>query len=111
MGMHGAMQDQAISVDLTTNCMSVGGAEIRLKRQEAELAFALVKRMPGGASKDDLISALWGVTECREPVIAIRTVINGLRRKTEAHGVKIETVYAIGYRMLPAKDQAVQHAA
>lgn len=98
--MHGAMHDQSISVDLTTNCITIGATEIKLTPQQSELALVLLKAMPGGARKAAIILALWGNFERENPDAHIKVLASYLRRKLAPHGISIDCVHSIGYRMV-----------
>lgn len=108
------MQDQPIRVDLTTNRITIGATEIQLPRQEAELAYTLAKEMPRGARKAQIIIALWGSSEGRDPDVHIRVVVCRLRRMLKAHGIEIKNIVDVGYRMVLTESQpirAMRHAA
>lgn len=112
--MHGAMHDQSINVDLSSNCITIKGKEIQLPRQEAELAFTLAKEMPRGARYAQIIIALWGSSEGRSPNTHIRVLVCRLRRILKPYGVEIKNMVDVGYRMVLAENapiQALRHAA
>jgi DNA-binding response OmpR family regulator len=107
--MFGVMGQQGINVNLTTNCITIGGTEIQLQPLEAELAYVLANAMPNGARHDSIISAVWGTEEKTNPGAHVKVLASKLRRKLTPHGVYINNVHSVGYRMVHA--EAVRRAA
>jgi len=84
-------------------CATLDGAPLELTRTEFDLLYFLL-RHPGRAfSRNYLLDAVWGT----HYVAGDRSVDNAilrLRRKLGGLGDAIETVWGVGYRLLPAND-------
>lgn len=92
--------DLFISVDLDTNVISIGGVDIILWKQQAEIANLLWKAMPSGVRHGLLIETLWPRDEPEDPEGTIKVIICKLRHKLAGHPVRVDAVYSVGYRML-----------
>lgn len=94
----------ALRLDPAAYRATLSGAALDLTRTEFELLHLLL-RNPGRAfSRTYLLDAVWGASY----VAGDRSVDNAvlrLRRKLGALGDAIETVWGVGYRLLPAAPQ------
>lgn len=88
-----------LSLNPVTCCVTVGGRELSLTRQEYALLYALMLTPDRTVSREELLRTAWGY----QSMGTTRTVdvhVQRLRRKLGPDS--IETIYKLGYRMKTA---------
>lgn len=89
------------SVDLRTNTLKVGEAEVRVQPQAAEIAEAIACGHPFPVSRDTIGRFIYGhATRPVEWKESVRVRIAHLRKVLRKHGVGIECLYKRGYRVV-----------
>jgi DNA-binding response OmpR family regulator len=86
-----------VRVDRRTRSCFVDGELVPVTRREFDLLERLVREPGSVVSKDELLDAVWGVEEARDPNL-VEVYVSYLRRKLGRD--RIETVRGIGYRMV-----------
>jgi DNA-binding response OmpR family regulator len=98
-----------ITIDPRAHTVSVGGRNVDLSPREFDLLHALVAEAGRVVSADALLARVWGAEYTGEPQV-VYVHIRWLREKLEDNPDKpsrIITVRGVGYKLKPAKSQAV----
>ena len=86
-----------VRVDRRTRSCFVDGELVPLTRREFDLLERLMREPGSVVAKDELLDAVWGADEARDPNL-VEVYVSYLRRKLGRD--RIETVRGIGYRMV-----------
>ena len=86
-----------LEVDVRRRTCLVDGVLVPLSRREFDLLERLLREPGTVVGKDELLDAVWGVDEARDPNL-VEVYVSYLRRKIGRE--RIETVRGIGYRMV-----------
>ncbi len=89
-------------VDLDKREVTVGDQRVRLRTREFELLAALAQNAEIVLSRDQLLENVWGYEYAGET----RTVdvhVNHLRDKLSDCDAEIETVWGVGYKLVPPR--------
>ena len=78
-----------------------------LTKLEHDLLSALVRVAPRVRSKEKLLTDLYQLSNDEPEIKIIDVVVCKLRKKLNPLNVKIETVWGVGYRMVPASSRRV----
>ncbi len=98
---------EALVIDLASNEARRLGCSVRLPPARAELLFAIQRKYPEAASRNELMTALYGATEDHDfSERAIDAYVTRLRANVGPLGVRILNVYGTGYR-LAFEDRAI----
>lgn len=88
-----------VHVNLDWNALYRGDREVGLTQQEAELAFILVRRMPGVVERDTMVRQLWGNQEPNNARTHVNVVIYRLRKKLRRVSIDIVNHWNQGFSM------------
>lgn len=91
-----------LTVDLDKREVTVGAERVRLRTREFDLPAALAQNLEIVLSRDQLLENVWGYEYAGET----RTVdvhVNNLRDKLAGSEAEIETVWAVGYKLVPPR--------
>lgn len=83
-----------VTIDLDSFTATVDGETVKLNKKEFELLKVLVLNQGKVLTREKLLSAVWGYDSAET-----RTLDNHIARLRKA-GVKIETVFGVGYKLL-----------
>ena len=86
-----------LRVDRRTRSCFVDGDLVPLSRREFDVLARLLREPGSVVAKDELLDAVWGVDEARDPNL-VEVYVSYLRRKLGRE--HIETVRGIGYRVV-----------
>lgn len=89
-------------VDLDKREVTVGEERVRLRTREFDLLGALAQNLEIVLSRDQLLENVWGYEYAGET----RTVdvhVNHLREKLAGSEAEIETVWGVGYKLVPPR--------
>ena len=86
-----------LRVDRRTRSCFVDDQLVPLSRREFDLLERLVREPGSVVAKDELLDAVWGADEARDPNL-VEVYVSYLRRKLGRH--RIETVRGVGYRVV-----------
>ena len=86
-----------LRVDRRTRSCFVDGDLVPLSRREFDVLARLLREPGSVVAKDELLDAVWGVDEARDPNL-VEVYVSYLRRKLGRD--RIETVRGIGYRVV-----------
>ncbi|MEZ4502183.1 MAG: response regulator transcription factor [Dehalococcoidia bacterium] len=106
----GAVSVGDITLDPASRDVTVAGARVRLRQREFDLLEAFLRHPNVVLDRERLLSMVWGDDYYGDP----RTIdvhVAWLRDKLSAAEPKIETVWGVGYKLVPpAVDPAVSEA-
>jgi DNA-binding response OmpR family regulator len=87
----GPLGENQIAIDLTSNTLAAGWLKkpIKLMPTCAELAYALIERMPEAVLIPDLASSIWGTKSPDSALGLIRNNVMRLRKSLLGAGLEI----------------------
>jgi DNA-binding response OmpR family regulator len=91
-----------LALDSVTREVSVGSVQPRLTATELALLEILMQRSPAIVSRRSLALAAWNEEADALGSNTLDVHLARLRAKVAASGAKIESVRALGYRVVPA---------
>ncbi len=96
-----AVPENKVLIDYSSNFVTYNGITIYASRNEIDLLGFLLARTPRAVTHDEMMHAVWGNSEPDTALKSIQVMICVLRKKlTPEMGLKIETVYRRGYRLV-----------
>jgi DNA-binding response OmpR family regulator len=96
--------DGRVMVNLDSNTLRVGEQMILLTAREAEVMTVLIDVMPGVASRQQLMDAVYGRLRSAGDWNVIRVMIMRIRKKIKSLPLRIETVNRRGYRLVVGRE-------
>lgn len=100
-GRENVFDDGYLRVEHDNYYASVGGQVLKLPRAEFLLLSSLARNPERIVPAEDLWQYVWGDTKPLN-IESLHVYIYRLRTKLEPHGLKIETMIGVGYRLMLA---------
>lgn len=94
--------DGALRVEHSNYYVSCEGQTLKLPRTEFLIISRLTRNPERIVTSEDLWRSAWGETKPLN-LESLHVHIYRLRHKLEPHGIRIETMINVGYRLLPAR--------
>ncbi|MBM3140215.1 MAG: response regulator transcription factor [Chloroflexi bacterium] len=94
-----------VTLDPTSRDVVVAGERVRLRQREFDLLEAFMRHPNVVLDRERLLSMVWGVDFFGD-ARTIDVHVAWLRDKLKAGRPKIETVWGVGYKLVPAGDAA-----
>ena len=106
----GAVSVGNLTLDPAGRDVTVAGERVRLRQREFDLLHAFLRHPNVALDRERLLSMVWGQDYYGDS----RTIdvhVAWLREKLAAADAKIETVWGIGYKLIPAEEPPAPPAA
>ena len=106
----GAVSAGNLTLDPAGRDVTVAGERVRLRQREFDLLHAFLRHPNVALDRERLLSMVWGQDYYGDS----RTIdvhVAWLREKLAAADAKIETVWGIGYKLIPAEEPPAPPAA
>lgn len=96
-----AVRANDVLLDYASNRLTHNGITIYGTANQIDLLGLLLMRSPRVATHDDIIKAIWGDSDPLNADKCVQVMVCELRKKlTPETGLRIETVYRRGYRLM-----------
>lgn len=102
-GQRGAVTVGSVTLDPSSRDVMVGETRVRLRQREFDLLEAFLRHPNVVLDRERLLSMVWG-QEYEGDTRTIDVHVAWLREKLRQADVKIETVWGVGYKLVPASD-------
>jgi len=102
----GAVDPLAVLIDSENGWISFAGQSARLSRTHFDVVLVLLKSYPNVTTRENLYDSVYGMRpDCDWPEIkTLDVLIHKVRQLIAPVGLKIETVWGRGWRLLPSAD-------
>jgi DNA-binding response OmpR family regulator len=104
-GERGAVTVGSVTLDPASRDVMVGETRVRLRQREFDLLEAFLRHPNVVLDRERLLSMVWG-QEYEGDTRTIDVHVAWLREKLRQADVKIETVWGVGYKLVPVSDAA-----
>lgn len=94
----GTLQCGPFRIDPEKHSLHVNGQEITLTYREYDLLVLLLSNKQRIFTRDDLLMKIWKL-DYPENTRAVDIMIQRLRKKLGTEGMRIKTIYGVGYKM------------
>ncbi|MBX7112183.1 MAG: response regulator transcription factor [Dehalococcoidia bacterium] len=102
-GQRGAVSVGDVTLDPSSRDVTVGETRVRLRQREFDLLEAFLRHPNVVLDRERLLSMVWG-QEYEGDTRTIDVHVAWLREKLRQSAVKIETVWGVGYKLVPSGD-------
>jgi len=104
-GERGAVSAGNVTLDPASRDVTVGGTRVRLRQREFDLLEAFLRHPNVVLDRERLLALVWG-QEYEGDTRTIDVHVAWLREKLREGDAKIETVWGVGYKLVPSGDAA-----
>jgi len=104
-GERGAVSVGNVTLDPSSRDVTVAGTRVRLRQREFDLLEAFLRHPNVVLDRERLLSLVWG-QEYEGDTRTIDVHVAWLREKLRQGDAKIETVWGVGYKLVPSSDAA-----
>jgi DNA-binding response OmpR family regulator len=94
-----------VTLDPSSRDVTVAGTRVKLRQREFDLLEAFLRHPNVVLDRERLLSMVWG-QEYEGDTRTIDVHVAWLREKLRAGNAKIETVWGVGYKLVPSSDAA-----
>jgi DNA-binding response OmpR family regulator len=94
-----------VTLDPSSRDVTVAGSRVRLRQREFDLLEAFLRHPNVVLDRERLLSLVWG-QEYEGDTRTIDVHVAWLREKLREGDAKIETVWGVGYKLVPSSDAA-----
>jgi len=101
----GAVTIGNVTLDPSSRDVTVAGTRVRLRQREFDLLEAFLRHPNVVLDRERLLSLVWG-QEYEGDTRTIDVHVAWLREKLREGDAKIETVWGVGYKLVPSSDAA-----
>ncbi len=102
---HSAVSVDDVSLDPASRDVVVAGERVKLRQREFDLLEAFMRHPNVALDRERLLAMVWGA-DFYGDARTIDVHVAWLRDKLKAGRPKIETVWGVGYKLVPAGDAA-----